>query len=101
MTDYFRQTFPAETEKLDVEGWVARNVRRALDHQIEMEPDVAQYLLFCLRLGEDAPEKQPWFEAILKRRNLAADGKMRVVVETLHERGEDDDLDRFVMKRFA
>lgn len=100
MTSYFRQTFSAETERLDVEAWVARNVRRALDHHIEMEPEVAQYLLFCLRLGEDAPEKHSWFDAVLHRRDLASDGKMRAIVETLREK-DGSDLDRFVMERFA
>ena len=32
---------------------------------IDTEPEVAQYLLLCLLLGEDAPERLPWFRGPL------------------------------------
>lgn len=85
MVAYFRDMFAEETLHLDLDAWVARNVQRAVDRGIELEPVVAQYLLFCLLLGEDAPEKLPWLESILSRRDLAPDGKMRSIARVLRD----------------
>jgi len=100
MTTYFVESFPRETEHLDVADWVSRNVRAGLERGFEMEREVAQYLLLCLRLGEDAPAENAFFGEVLKRRDLAADGKLRVLVQKLNEQGTAD-IERFTMKPFA
>lgn len=100
---YFRDAFPREVEGIGegaLEAWVDRNVGRAGKHAIDTEPEVAQYLLLCLRVGEDAPERLAWFRAPLEDGELVAAGKVRALVRAA--RAEDvADLDRFVMQAFA
>jgi hypothetical protein len=108
MAGYLRDAFPAETAGLRdgaLDAWVDRNVRRAAGFGVDTEPEVAQYLLLALRLGEDAPDRLPWFRAALARPELAAPGKVRALVRAARAApaspGAAPDLDRFVMKPFA
>jgi hypothetical protein len=100
---YLRASYPAETERFgdaDLEAWVDRNVKRAARHAIDTEPEVAQYLLLCLLLGEDAPDRLPWFRAPLDNPKLVAPGKVRAIVRAARA-GAVPRLDRFVMETFA
>jgi hypothetical protein len=99
MATYFREAFPRESSHLDLEAWIARNVRRAVERKIELEQDVAQYLLLCLRLGEDAPRERPFIDEVLRQKNLEADGKLRKIVEHLRQQ-KTADLDRFLTAAF-
>lgn len=100
---YLRDAFPREVERIGQDrlpAWVARNVGRAGEHAIDTEPEVAQYLLLCLLVGEDAPERLAWFRAPLDDEALVAAGKVRALVRAA--RAEDvADIDRFVMAAFA
>lgn len=103
MSRYLRDSYPNETELLSdagLDAWVGRNTERAMGHGIDTEPEVAQYLLLCLRLGEDAPERLPWFREPLRNEALVAEGKIRVLVREAHAAAVTD-LDRFVMESFA
>jgi hypothetical protein len=103
MARWFRETYPGETAAMDdevLEAWVRRNVDRAATFGIEMEPDVAQYLLLCLLLGEDAPDRLPWMQKALQNRKLMGQGRVRAAVRAADAEGVPD-LDRFVMDSFA
>lgn len=117
MAAYLREAYADETERLNdagLEAWVDRNVARAGRHAIDTEPEVAQYLLLCLLLGEDAPERLPWFRAPLDDTRLVAEGKVRALVRAVRAQGAPDAqsaqgaqgeagaaIEGFVMQSFA
>jgi hypothetical protein len=100
---YLRDEYPKETAPMDdadLAEWVDRNMRRAMSFGVDTEPEVAQYLMLCLRLGEEAPDRLPWFRAPLESRKLVGEGKMRAIVRAAWDEAVPD-LARFVMKSFA
>jgi hypothetical protein len=103
MARYLCDAFSRETEGMSTEAaeaWVLRNVQRAAAHGIDTEPEVAQYLLLALALGEEAPDRLPWFREVLMRTDLIAPGKAQALVRAARVR-DIPDLDRFVMTPFA
>jgi hypothetical protein len=100
---FLRGAYPTETHGMSdeaLDAWTQRNVERAAARGVDTEPEVAQYLLLCLLLGEDAPERLPWFRAPLADPALLAPGKVRALVRAARAESVPE-LDRFVMESFA
>ena len=103
MSRYLRDAYRQETAGMSddaLDAWAQRNVERAAARAIDTEPEVAQYLLLCLLLGEDAPDRLPWFRAALVDPALLAPGKVRALVRAARAEAVPE-LDRFVMQSFA
>ncbi len=93
MAAYLRTDFVGDTALMTdeaLEDWVRRCVETAIAHGITLEPEVAQYMLLCLPLGERAPEVYPWVAAILDDRGLHGSGKIRALLREVRERWPTD-----------
>lgn len=87
---YLSAEFPEcfdEMQPAQIEAWTGQAIDKAEHHGIATEPEATQTVLLFLLLGLFADESLPWFGEILRRDDLYAVGKVRLLLEAARSNG--------------
>ncbi len=85
---YLGSEFPEcfdEMSPEQIEMWTNEAISKAEQYKIATEPETTQTVLLLLLLGLDADETLPWFGEILRRNDVYAVGKVRLLLDAARQ----------------
>ncbi len=103
LSSYLSAEFPEcfdEMSTAQIEAWTADAVSKVESFKIATEPETTQTVLLFLLLGLDADETLPWFGQILRRNDVYAVGKVRLLLDAAREHSVDG-IDRMDLGLFS
>lgn len=88
LTEYVRESHPTLVRPAASRDRIRALVEKGDGYGFRLELETTQLVLLLLRFGDDADERLSWFGEALRSRELVPIGKVRRIVDTARELGE-------------